>query len=295
MADMRGVDSVLAAQIYHTEFTAKSIRFDMPVGVDYRLLDISVSVRDHRRAGRVERALGRTITRYDDAMVVAVNAVEPVALAKRLGLSEVARLQEGARAIGRPTATAGPTATTRCSPRVTADRGRKSSDTDTRTGARAASRKGHPDVIMASCKSLETLLAQVNAYAPHRRKDSDSSIGDARHQAEASSDHNPTFTSRAWASYARAIYPRAETGFDAYAFAEMLRQQGTRFIRYIISNKKIAGGKDGPSPWQWRKYTGSSPHDHHTHVSVSEAPSCSMTRARLEFRGHGRACRGARA
>jgi peptidoglycan hydrolase-like protein with peptidoglycan-binding domain len=115
------------------------------------------------------------------------------------------------------------------------------------------------------------LLADVNKFAPHRRKDSDGSIGDARHQAERTSDHNPYIVLNGVGIVrARDFTHAPETGFDAYAFAEMLRINKDDRIRYIISNKKIASGAGGPSPWVWRPYTGSNPHDHHTHVSATE-------------------------
>jgi len=89
-------------------------------------------------------------------------------------------------------------------------------------------------------KSLEILLADVNKYAPHRRKDSDGSIGDARHQAERTSDHNPYIVLNGIGIVrARDFTHAPETGFDAYAFAEMLRLNKDSRIRYIISNKKI--------------------------------------------------------
>ncbi len=42
-------------------------------------------------------------------------------------------------------------------------------------------------------------------------------------------------------------------------------------IKYVISNRRIASGSDGPSPWVWRKYTGKNPHDHHNHVSIKKS------------------------
>lgn len=123
-------------------------------------------------------------------------------------------------------------------------------------------------------RSLDTLLNQVNSFAPHRRKDSDGGIGDERHQAERTSDHNPYIIVKGVGVVrARDFTHAPETGFDAYAFAEMLLKNKDPRVRYVISNGKIAGGKGGPDPWHWRKYTGSNKHDHHTHVSVTENPA----------------------
>jgi hypothetical protein len=43
-------------------------------------------------------------------------------------------------------------------------------------------------------------------------------------------------------------------------------------IKYVISNRRIASGTAGPSPFVWRKYTGKNPHDHHNHVSIRYEP-----------------------
>ncbi len=117
-------------------------------------------------------------------------------------------------------------------------------------------------------KSLETLREQVNALAPHRSKDSDGSIGDEAHASRAS-DHNPYIRDHG-IGVVRAIDITHDPGggLDSYALAEILRKNADRRIRYIISNRKIA------NPGQaWRKYSGSNPHDHHVHISVSEAKS----------------------
>lgn len=119
-------------------------------------------------------------------------------------------------------------------------------------------------------KSIKRLLDQVNAQNPHRRKDSDGGIGDAAH-ASRSSDHNPYIVVKGQGVVRAFDFTHApETGFDAYAFAEMMRKNKDPRVRYIISNRKIASGKAGPQPWTWRKYEGKNPHDHHTHVSVTE-------------------------
>jgi hypothetical protein len=119
-------------------------------------------------------------------------------------------------------------------------------------------------------KSIKTLLDQVNAENPHRRKDSDGGIGDAAH-ASRGSDHNPYIIVKGMGVVRAFDFTHApETGFDAYAFAEMLLKNKDPRVRYIISNRKIASGKSGPSAWQWRPYSGKNPHNHHTHVSVTE-------------------------
>jgi hypothetical protein len=115
-------------------------------------------------------------------------------------------------------------------------------------------------------KSLETLREQVNALAPDRSKDSDGSIGDEAH-ASRTSDHNPYIKDNG-IGVVRAIDITHDPagGLDSYALAEILRENADHRIRYIISNRKIA------TPGQaWRQYGGSNPHDHHVHISVSEA------------------------
>jgi hypothetical protein len=123
--------------------------------------------------------------------------------------------------------------------------------------------------------SIKTLLDQVNAAYPHRRKDSDGGIGDEAHAAR-TSDHNPYIKVKGVGIVRAFDFTHApETGFDAYAFAEMMLKNKDYRVRYVISNKKIAYGKGGSSdgsatPWKWYPYHGSNPHDHHTHVSVTE-------------------------
>jgi hypothetical protein len=120
-------------------------------------------------------------------------------------------------------------------------------------------------------KSIKALLDQVNAENPHRRKDSDGGIGDAAH-ASRSSDHNPYIKVGAMGIVRAFDFTHApETGFDTYAFAEMLLKNKDPRVRYVISNRKIASGKAGPDAWKWRPYSGKNPHNHHTHVSVTES------------------------
>jgi hypothetical protein len=121
-------------------------------------------------------------------------------------------------------------------------------------------------------KSLDQLLAEINASAPNRSKVSDGSIGDENHQST-DSDHNPWC--HGWVVTARDFTHDPNGGFDSYAYAEWQRQRcrgdillnGQREIRvkYIISNRRIASPTDN---WAWRPYSGKNPHDKHCHVSV---------------------------
>ncbi|MEI5680510.1 MULTISPECIES: peptidoglycan-binding domain-containing protein [unclassified Mesorhizobium] len=117
-------------------------------------------------------------------------------------------------------------------------------------------------------KSLETLRAQINALSPNRSKISDGTIGDAAH-ASRSSDHNP------WVKDGKTgivtgmdLTHDPAHGIDSEALADALLASRDSRIKYVISNKKIASGSDGPSPWKWRLYTGKNPHNHHVHLSV---------------------------
>jgi hypothetical protein len=113
-------------------------------------------------------------------------------------------------------------------------------------------------------RALETLRSQVNAKWPERRKDSDGSVGDTSHAARPS-DHNPDANG---VVKAIDITHDPKGGFDSYAFADMLLRNKDQRIKYVISNGRIGSGAAGPSPWKWRKYTGSNRHDHHVHISV---------------------------
>lgn len=129
-------------------------------------------------------------------------------------------------------------------------------------------------------KSLMTLRNQVNDQWPKRSKSSDGTIGDAAH-ASRSSDHNPWIKDAGYGVVSGMdLTHDPKSGFDSEAFAQMLIRNRDPRLKYVISNRKIASGSEGPQPWVWRKYTGKNPHDHHCHISVkstkvqydSEAP-----------------------
>lgn len=117
-------------------------------------------------------------------------------------------------------------------------------------------------------RSLEVLLAEVNASAPGRSKASDGSIGDESHSSR-DSDHNPCDCHRAVC--ARDFTHDPAHGFDAHVFADWLVANVHREprIKYVISDGRIASGQGQSHPaGVWRPYSGSNPHSHHTHVSV---------------------------
>jgi hypothetical protein len=123
-------------------------------------------------------------------------------------------------------------------------------------------------------KSLEKLRSQVNARYPKRDKVSDGTIGDARHQASSSSDHNPHVKDGTMGVVTACdITHDPADGCDAGLLASVLLASRDPRIKYVIWNRKITSGSAGPSPWVSRKYTGSNPHDHHFHLSVKAAKS----------------------
>ena len=115
-------------------------------------------------------------------------------------------------------------------------------------------------------KSLETLLAQINALSPNRDKSSDGGIGNAEHSAR-TSDHNPDDDG---VVKARDFTHDPLHGIDSEKLAEALRASKDGRIKYLISNRKIAASyaTGGKAAWAWRPYSGSNPHNHHCHISV---------------------------
>jgi len=114
--------------------------------------------------------------------------------------------------------------------------------------------------------SLLKLREQVNAKFPSRSKASDGTIGDEAHASRAS-DHNPWIKDgKVGVVSGMDITHDPKNGVDSEKLAEQLRLSRDPRIKYIISNRKICSSE--VSPWQWRKYSGSNPHNHHVHISV---------------------------
>ena len=151
-------------------------------------------------------------------------------------------------------------------------RGSLEDNNPTQLSSRVIGDSGRLDATWRVAASLDQLLAEINASAPHRSKVADGSIGDEDHQSRLS-DHNPWCNG--WVVTARDFTHDPAGGFDSYVYAEWQRQRcrgdilinGRREIRvkYIISNRKIASPTNN---WAWRQYSGASPHDHHVHISV---------------------------
>lgn len=116
-------------------------------------------------------------------------------------------------------------------------------------------------------KSLDQLLSQVNTMAPNRDKSSDGSIGDGNHE-NTNSDHNPwvTDSSGRHVVTARDITHDPDNGCDCTGITAALAASKDRRIKYIIWNSRIISSQ--VSPWRWRAYHGSNPHDQHFHISV---------------------------
>lgn len=116
--------------------------------------------------------------------------------------------------------------------------------------------------------SLEELRRQLNALAPHRSMASDGGIGDAAH-ATRDSDHNPwwSFLDQAYVT-ARDFTHDPAGGLDCGWLAERLRVHEDQRVKYVIFRRRIMAGRLGPSPWAWRPYGGTNPHEKHLHLSV---------------------------
>lgn len=141
-----------------------------------------------------------------------------------------------------------------------------------------------PDLLMARlapgdlpwrpAECLKTLLGQVNARYPDRKKGSDGTIGDEAH----CHGGNPTSSDHcAWivdgdhrVVSALDITHDPQHGCDAGTIANGLVKSRDSRIKYVIWNRHIAASyaAGGAAPWAWRPYTGRSPHTEHVHLSV---------------------------
>jgi hypothetical protein len=120
------------------------------------------------------------------------------------------------------------------------------------------------------CKAGQQLREQFDDSFPDRDRTSDGWIGDLRHSSRPS-DHNPD----AKTGVVRAIDVDRDVSGTAKPdlmpdIADQLRlaaKAGEKRIAYIIFNGRIASSRMG---WRWRKYSGSNPHNHHCHISLTK-------------------------
>ncbi|WP_372733625.1 hypothetical protein [Nocardioides sp.] len=131
-------------------------------------------------------------------------------------------------------------------------------------------------------RSLDELLAEINAADPNRNKAADGSIGDEAHSSRAS-DHNPNPEG---VVRARDFTHDPAGGLDCDALAEFLVDLGRRNAHpalgtgaYVIWEGRIASDTEDGQPWDWEPYRGSNPHRKHLHLSVAtEAAGYDTTR-----------------
>lgn len=132
------------------------------------------------------------------------------------------------------------------------------------------------DTSWRPARSLLILRDQVNAAWPDRNKASDGMIGDPRHQAEPTSDHNPALIGGEWIVCAFDITHDPAHGVDCGRIAAAMVLSHDPRIKYLIWNRRILDSRPQFHPWTWQPYTGD-PHTSHLHVSVL-ANVCDDTR-----------------
>lgn len=117
-------------------------------------------------------------------------------------------------------------------------------------------------------KSVVQLREQADNAYPSRKRNSDGTIGDAKHSTR-KSDHNPDPNS----GIVRALDLDADFDEQASTAAYVADQiriaaRTDKRIAYVIFDRKIASAR---SLWRWRKYTGINPHTKHIHISFTKA------------------------
>jgi len=121
--------------------------------------------------------------------------------------------------------------------------------------------------------SLLVLREQLNAEHPGRDTSADGIIGDKRHTT---GDHLPNARG---VVHAIDVTHDPAHGLDIAQLAEQLRNSRDSRIKYVICNRRIFAGENGPAPWVWRPYDGSDPHTGHLHLSVVSGWISDMTMA----------------
>jgi hypothetical protein len=121
-------------------------------------------------------------------------------------------------------------------------------------------------VVTTPAPAAKAALDQATKRWPGRSRASDGIVGDAAHRARPS-DHNPDADGMACAFD---LTHDPAHGCDAHLLADELRFLSKvgleKRAKYIISRKRIAT----PPTWDWRRYTGTNPHESHIHVSITQ-------------------------
>ncbi len=117
-------------------------------------------------------------------------------------------------------------------------------------------------------KSVVQLREQADDAFPNRKRNSDGTIGDAKHSTR-KSDHNPDVHT----GFVRALDLDADFNEQASTTAYVADQiriaaRKDKRISYVIFDRKIASAR---SLWRWRKYKGINPHTKHIHISFTKA------------------------
>jgi hypothetical protein len=120
---------------------------------------------------------------------------------------------------------------------------------------------------LAPC--LDTLRSEFNALNPDRDKSTDGWIGDAAHQENPTSDHNPDGDGIVHAIDVDETGPWPCDNMEAfvqYIIAECRKSSGKDRgrLKYVIYERRIWSASDG---WKEQYYSGSNPHDKHVHFS----------------------------
>lgn len=128
-------------------------------------------------------------------------------------------------------------------------------------------RKGQDWRVVRSLNKLneQVRAAHPRATPPATPSDSWGSIADSEHSS--TSDHYPHYYNALGpvAVVCARDFPHApRLGLDAHEIADSLQRSRDSRLRYIISNRRIAGASSG---WEWDHYSGKDPHDTHIHVS----------------------------
>jgi len=120
------------------------------------------------------------------------------------------------------------------------------------------------------CKAGQQLRLQVDDSYPDRDRTSDGWIGDTRHQARPS-DHNPDAMGIVRAiDVDRDLSGKAKPDLmpDLADQIRLCARAGDKRISYVIFDGRIASFKKA---WAWRPYDGANKHNHHCHISFTQA------------------------